>query len=1160
MPCAVILTAISVEYMAVRAYLTELEEKVHPQGTVYEEGKFFANNQVWNVGIAEIGAGNPGAAGQAERAIAYFTPQVILFVGVAGGIKDVRLGDVVASTKIYAYESGKAEESFKPRPEIGLSAHNLEQRARAEARKKDWLKRLPSIPEPTPAVFVAPIAAGEKVVASTKSEVFQFLCSNYGDAVAVEMEGIGFLDATHANQQVSAIVIRGISDLIDSKSEVDAQGYQKIAASHASAFAFQVLAELNAGNDNNRPLGTISQTPSSTKERELSLRQTVRPKVERDLLKKVKGLVYSRLDGQLHHHVRLNLSKETQPRQVRPWNREVKVPIARGSQPLPPEISIGQVFEQCFGYLLILGEPGAGKTTTLLDLALELVERAEADPEQLIPVIVDLSDWQPTVSPSNSRKSRISQQNFSEEELVQSILNWLIRKVRERYGVSLQQIQQWLEEKRLVPLLDGLDEVSPEYQQDCVRAINLWLKSEFNSELQPTEVAICCRREPYESYSEKLQLRGAVYLQDLTDKQIQKFLVDVNRSELAESLMADENLLALIRRPLLLSMAIIAYQELEPIQWQQATSAGDRLDLLLDAYIRQMLKQDRQSRFYKKPPSQKQSRKWLEILALQLLQDSETDFLVEGINTRWLSTFLEKSLFTVLAIAFWGLFFAIACWAFVPTRIFWLRFFSSIDPVLIVTVSHTIFWLGFRFGCSFFLVLEEDVWTDLPYIKSVTRALGNLVLNLKQEKVLRKLSSWRATLIPPQVDILTDKLAYLTGLKTVVNTEEGFSGLKLEQSQIKESKNEKLLQHAILITLIVVLLHTFILWTIVHPASSSIRSFILTSCMFFILQRARLELRGGKSFINHFLVRLCLFCTNSIPWNYTRFLNYATERLLLQRTGSSYRFLHDLLRQSLAQSRINSNPDLISPQVFFRCGESYVSMGQYNEALQQFNRAIELEPTYFEAIANRADTYRWMESYEEALQDLKLAIEINPRDDWAIDKRGIIYRLMGNYEDALQQFNRAIELNPRNEQAIANRANIYRLMGNYEDALQEFNRAIELDPRNDWCLYLRGLTYLILHQEDSAKADLNNAIQIAQDKQSQKPDDCQNTFNLALYNLVAGNLSTAQKLYQAALQQGYSQFYIRDAIQDLKYVLRVFPENIAAQEIMATLMEEISNK
>jgi nucleoside phosphorylase len=246
MPCAVILTALPVEYRSVRAFLTNLQEEVHAQGTVYERGRFLMREGQWDVGIVEIGAGNAGAALEAERAIAYFNPDVILFVGVAGGIKDVALGDVVASTKVYCYESGKAGEIFLPRPGVGLTDYGLEQRARAEARKDDWLKRIRLI-EPGPRIFVAPIAAGEKVVSSTQSEVFRFIRSNYGDAVALEMEGFGFLEAVRANRRVSAMVIRGISDLIDGKADADGKGSQEIAAHHASAFAFEMLAKLEMG-------------------------------------------------------------------------------------------------------------------------------------------------------------------------------------------------------------------------------------------------------------------------------------------------------------------------------------------------------------------------------------------------------------------------------------------------------------------------------------------------------------------------------------------------------------------------------------------------------------------------------------------------------------------------------------------------------------------------------------------------------------------------------------------------------------------------------------------------------------------------------------------------------------------------------------------------
>src|SRR6266511_1760453 len=197
--CAIILTALRVEYLAVRKHLINIEEAVHPQGDVYETGIFEGENRQWKVGIVEIGAGNPGAAQATERAIEYFKPEVAFFVGVAGGIKDVSLGDVVAATKAYGYESGKEKTKFLPRPDVGQSTHRMVQRARAEGRKENWFKRLGYQVSTTPTVHVGPIAAGEKVIASTQSKVFEFLRSNYGDALAVEMEGRGFLQATHAH-------------------------------------------------------------------------------------------------------------------------------------------------------------------------------------------------------------------------------------------------------------------------------------------------------------------------------------------------------------------------------------------------------------------------------------------------------------------------------------------------------------------------------------------------------------------------------------------------------------------------------------------------------------------------------------------------------------------------------------------------------------------------------------------------------------------------------------------------------------------------------------------------------------------------------------------------------------------------------------------------
>lgn len=221
-----ILTALGLEYSAVRERLTDCSKVVHPRGSRYEVGQAHAVS----VALVECGAGNTGAAVECERAISYFQPKVTLFVGVAGGIKDVRLGDVVFASKVYSYESGKAEKSFRPRPLAFVPNYALLQEAKEIARNSSEQSR----------AVVGPIAAGEKVIASIEAPEFLFIKQQYGDSVAVEMEGYGFLQAGYANN-ADCMVIRGISDLIEDKDSADASGSQPLASRNAAAFALQLI-------------------------------------------------------------------------------------------------------------------------------------------------------------------------------------------------------------------------------------------------------------------------------------------------------------------------------------------------------------------------------------------------------------------------------------------------------------------------------------------------------------------------------------------------------------------------------------------------------------------------------------------------------------------------------------------------------------------------------------------------------------------------------------------------------------------------------------------------------------------------------------------------------------------------------------------------------
>lgn len=249
----IVLTASLAEYQAVQHFLQEPQELVHPSGTIYAWGTFPGTKRVWHVAVAQSGSGETQAAVEAEKAIHFFQARVALFVGVARGRNGVQSGDVVVATRIYAYESGKEGLVFEPRPQLWRASYALEQRARREALDSTWLLRLErASPEPAPHVHLGSLAAGAQVITSKHARVARLLSATYGDTLAVEMAGHGFLQAVRANHAVHGLVICGIAHQMDEKRASDDPSWQRRAAQHAAAFAFQVLGAFSLPADESR--------------------------------------------------------------------------------------------------------------------------------------------------------------------------------------------------------------------------------------------------------------------------------------------------------------------------------------------------------------------------------------------------------------------------------------------------------------------------------------------------------------------------------------------------------------------------------------------------------------------------------------------------------------------------------------------------------------------------------------------------------------------------------------------------------------------------------------------------------------------------------------------------------------------------------------------
>jgi signal peptidase I len=517
--------------------------------------------------------------------------------------------------------------------------------------------------------------------------------------------------------------------------------------------------------------------------------------------------------------------------------------------------------------LLILGKPGSGKTITLLEIAQELIERAEKDPELPIPVVFNLSSW---------NRGKWTMKDWLAQEFETGI-----------YKIPKEISKFWIQNQQLLLLLDGLDEVRQDLRELCVQVIN-----QFSQDFGQTEIIVCSRIKAYEAIAQPLRFQAALLIHPLTLAQIQDFLEEAREEFLGIklSLQTDPVLQELARSPLMLSIMVLAYQGI-PASAFDRMSLEERQQHIWDRYVDRMLSRKQENPRH--PQNQNLTLHWLRFLAKHMIQESQTIFLIERINPGWLKPGVQRQLYPLIVGLVAGLFIE---WVYgLPLGLLG----SQLNFHMLIGLMS-----GFVLGVVGSLSGDIKLFTAMGWSWSLEKAWKAAIPGLLGGPTIGGfiwLIGRPLNLVPSGSLNYLMLLSLFTGA-VVASISALFAGLVVAQLNIETASkplsynntNQGIWQSAnragltTLLTLIIIVLPINIISAWFIPFSAILGCISLYS--------------GGIACLQHLILRLILWQDKFIPWNYADFLDSSTEKMMLQKSGGGYQFLHNILRRKISLS------------------------------------------------------------------------------------------------------------------------------------------------------------------------------------------------------------------------------------------------------------------
>lgn len=646
------------------------------------------------------------------------------------------------------------------------------------------------------------------------------------------------------------------------------------------------------------------------------------------------------LEKSVYEAALLELGMELREEAVdNPWRMVMEGPD-QPRQPLPRGRKIKDIFDEANRLLLILGEPGSGKTTTLLQLARDLIAEVDQAFTQPVPVIFNLSAWT----------------NWTNKQ--QPLADWLIAELNSKYRLPKKDGRRWLKERRILPLLDGLDEVKVENRAACVEKINRLVRDYGLQGL-----VVCSRIKDYTDLNVHLAFYRAIYLQPLTPEQVEEYLDQAGDklASLRATLRSDEALRSMAQSPLILNIMSLAYQNTSAEDLSDPALATDkaRRQHLFDTYIARMFNRKAGTR----PYDDEQTRQRLSWLARNMQRRDQEVFLIEGLQPSWLSTRVWQWVDVFASRLMSGLIFGLIFWLIsessgwlsagliigVPVgfidvlRFEWLRKKTEIKRSLTFwwsVINIVIVWL--IYGLIVWLIVRLVLGSGLrPLVGPLFGLLGGLPAGLifglrgsqqSPESDVQAVEalhwSWRKALKGGLIGGLSGMLIVglsgwvLDGLDAglIDGLQYGpiggfiganFSGLSREIVQTKSVPNQGIrlsIRNAIFGGMVVGLATavSIALFLGVRGGLDRLTDELIINALRDMLLIGRVLgligvfWYGGLDVIQHYTLRLILIVQGHTPANYARFLDYVVDRIFLQKVGGGYRFIHRLLLEHFA--------------------------------------------------------------------------------------------------------------------------------------------------------------------------------------------------------------------------------------------------------------------